>query len=206
MNTLTDPQQWEYNLPILVSIFLDAVYLTFDQNTANGFLNISSVGTKEMCQHQGFQTSYPDHQDRFDQCNQVLCSEGLKGRHYWEVEKTSSEVHVGVAYKSIKRKGAGESVTLGRNSASWSLLWSDGKSSTSHNKIAEDVSAAPSRKLGIFLDWPAGTLTFYNIKGTMEELEEQHHLYTFHTTFQEPVYPAFRIQDPETAIIICDSL
>ncbi|KAL2083267.1 hypothetical protein ACEWY4_021040 [Coilia grayii] len=104
-----------------------AVDLTLDQETANGYLHISSIGTKEnkKVKRESLLTPYPDHQDRFDSCNQVLCNEGLTGRHYWEVEKTSSEVYVGVAYKSMERKGVGERVELGRNSASWSLFWSD---------------------------------------------------------------------------------
>lgn len=180
-----------------------------DLETANEYLHTSGpnmTATKErMVKRQKEKQSYPDNPKRFDMCNQVLCSEGLTGRHYWEVMKTGPEVHVGVAYESISRKGAGGKVPLGQNSVSWNFLWSDKKSVVSHNSTTEPIPTFPSFKLGIFLDWPAGTLSFYGIKGTMKELEEPLHLYTFHTTFEKPVYPAFRIQNPDTALYLSDS-
>lgn len=175
-----------------------------DLETANEYLHIT--GTKERkVKRQNEKQIYPDHPKRFDRCNQVLCTEPLTGRHYWEVGKLGREVHVGVAYASISRKGADEKVLLGRNSASWNLLWSDQESAFSHNKITETISTQPSFKIGIFLDWPAGTLSFYRITGGMKELEEPEHIYTFHTTFEEPVYAAFRIQNPDTALFLAES-
>ncbi|XP_076141559.1 NACHT, LRR and PYD domains-containing protein 3-like isoform X1 [Alosa pseudoharengus] len=178
------------------------VDLRLDPETANVNLNVST--NEKIVKRQTEKESYPDHPNRFDQCNQILCREGLNERHYWEVEKSGSEVHVGVAYSSIIRKGTGKGVLLGQNSDSWNFFWSDekGKSTVSHNNITEPISVSSSWKMGIFLDWPAGTLSFYRIAGSMKELEEPEHLYTFHSTFKESVYPAFRIQNPGTTIFV----
>uniref|UniRef100_A0A3B3SAW7 Uncharacterized protein n=1 Tax=Paramormyrops kingsleyae TaxID=1676925 RepID=A0A3B3SAW7_9TELE len=58
--------------------------LTLDLNTANNNLHLSEgnrvVTWKEETQ------SYPDYQQRFDLRYQVLCTEGLTGCCYWEVE------------------------------------------------------------------------------------------------------------------------
>lgn len=175
-----------------------------DLETANEYLHMTDTN-KWMVKRQNEKQLYGNHPKRFDQCNQVLCTEGLRGRHYWEVGKSGPEVHVGVAYESIVRKGASKDVLLGRNNASWSFLWSNEKSAVSHNDITEPISTPHSFKIGIFLDWPAGTLSFYRITGGMKELEEPIHLYTFHTAFIEPVYPAFRIQNPGTSIFLSDS-
>ncbi|KAL0153533.1 hypothetical protein M9458_051147, partial [Cirrhinus mrigala] len=52
--------------------------------------------------------SYPDHPDRFDHHEQVLCEEILTGRCYWEVE-WSGQSNIAVTYKDINRKGGSES-------------------------------------------------------------------------------------------------
>ncbi|KAK2815557.1 hypothetical protein Q5P01_026024 [Channa striata] len=53
-----------------------------------------------------------------------------------------------------------------------------------------DVQAflARPKRLGLFLDWPAGLLSFYWVSGDTKTL-----LHTFHTTFNEPLYPVFTV-------------
>ncbi|XP_030256861.1 stonustoxin subunit alpha-like [Sparus aurata] len=60
--------------------------LTLDPNTANGYLHLSEDNKKATC---GSWLNYPDHPERFDSLTQVLCKEGLSGRHYWEVEMSN---------------------------------------------------------------------------------------------------------------------
>uniref|UniRef100_A0A3B4WTW5 NACHT domain-containing protein n=1 Tax=Seriola lalandi dorsalis TaxID=1841481 RepID=A0A3B4WTW5_SERLL len=69
--------------------------------------------------------SYPDHPDRFDQCPQLLCSTGLTGRCYWEVE-WRGRVDISVSYRGIKRKGNSDDCWFGLNDQSWSLFCSNG--------------------------------------------------------------------------------
>ncbi|XP_054455141.1 stonustoxin subunit beta-like [Anoplopoma fimbria] len=169
--------------------------LTLDPNTAQNYLTLSE-GNKKATKGSAWH-NYPDHPERFDTHPQVLCREGLSGRHYWEVEwkddSTSDEsIYVGVAYKRIDRKGGGLQSSLGDNSISWALLqylgWDSHIIEAYHNgKIKEDPFPSDGCPiLGVYLDWPAGTLSFYKVS-----FDTLSHLYTFNTTFTDPVYPGF---------------
>lgn len=127
---------------------------------------------------------YPDHPERFQGC-QVLCEQGLTGRHYWEVQCDSADV--GVAYKRIKRTGdcSGE-FSLGKNDNSW--CWLD-EGHFIHNSISvEHLTFSRSKIIGVYLDWPAGILTFFD---TFDDTWT--HLYTVCTTFTEPLHPGFSL-------------
>ncbi|KAK1784258.1 hypothetical protein P4O66_003717, partial [Electrophorus voltai] len=56
--------------------------LTLEPNTAHTRLSLSEGNRKVTCVKQ--QQSYPDHAERFDHWEQVLCRESLTGRCYWE--------------------------------------------------------------------------------------------------------------------------
>ena len=138
--------------------------------------------------------SYPDHVDRFDSRPQVLCTEGLTGHSYWELE-WSVKVDIAVTYRGIKRSGVGDDCDLGFNDKSWSLGCLDAHHgnyySVTHNRKHPDtlpVRPSGSNRVGVYLDWPAGTLSFYRVSS-----DTLTHLYTFQSTFTEPLYPAFRL-------------
>uniref|UniRef100_A0A669DAJ2 NACHT domain-containing protein n=1 Tax=Oreochromis niloticus TaxID=8128 RepID=A0A669DAJ2_ORENI len=76
--------------------------LTIDTNTVNTNLQLSD-NNRKVTRVEEVQ-SYPDHPDRFDGCHQLLCSNGLTGRCYWEVE-WRGEVAISVSYRRIRRKG-----------------------------------------------------------------------------------------------------
>uniref|UniRef100_A0A673A8C8 NACHT domain-containing protein n=1 Tax=Sphaeramia orbicularis TaxID=375764 RepID=A0A673A8C8_9TELE len=76
--------------------------LTLDPNTANRELKLSE-NNKKVKRVEEVQ-SYPDHQDRFEFWEQVMCSTGLNGRCYWEVQ-WSGNVYISVTYRGIRRKG-----------------------------------------------------------------------------------------------------
>uniref|UniRef100_A0A3P9Q1M7 B30.2/SPRY domain-containing protein n=1 Tax=Poecilia reticulata TaxID=8081 RepID=A0A3P9Q1M7_POERE len=157
--------------------------LTLDEKTAGQRITLTQ-DNKQAHFHQEKQ-HYPDHPDRFD-APQVLCKEGLTERHYWEVEfHDSSDGEVGVAYKSIARSGdSGSEYSLGQNEKSWS--WSiDG--TFSHSGSTDwFLTEIKIRSLGVYLDWPAGILSFFEVSP-----DELTHLYTVRTTFTEPLYPGF---------------
>ncbi|XP_041838404.1 protein NLRC3-like [Melanotaenia boesemani] len=165
--------------------------LTFDLDSMNEHLLLSECGrtvsyTKE-------KQPYPAHPERFDCSSLVLCREGLTGRCYWEVEWTCY-VNIAVTYKSLKRKEWDTQIERSDDTWCFSINASDGYSfQHSFQRVFVpiphvDVKAFLSRPktLGLFLDWPAGILSFYWLSGNKKTL-----IYTFHSTFTEPLFPAF---------------
>ncbi|XP_036394273.1 protein NLRC3-like [Megalops cyprinoides] len=169
-----------------------ACQLTLDPNTANRYLSLSE-GDRKVIHTPGRKQPYPDHPERFDLVRQVLCREGLSGtRCYWEAECSGRAV-IAVAYKGISRKGGGGSDSrFGCNDQSWSLYCSGYRFSARHNKNRTSIPAPSpppsSRRVGVYLDWPAGTLSFYSVSS-----DTLTHLHTFHTTFTQPLYPGFGV-------------
>ncbi|XP_062400021.1 stonustoxin subunit beta-like [Sardina pilchardus] len=166
-----------------------ACELTLDPNTAHRDLSLSEGNRKVTCGIQ--QQPYPDHPERFDSWSQVLCREGLTGRCYWEAEWSGGGVYIAVAYKSTPRTvRSGESSGFGHNARSWSLYCSGNSYSVWHNNKSTAIRAPSSRssRVGVYLDWPAGTLSFYSVSSNTLT-----HLHTFHSTFTEPLYPGFNV-------------
>uniref|UniRef100_A0A674BAD1 B30.2/SPRY domain-containing protein n=1 Tax=Salmo trutta TaxID=8032 RepID=A0A674BAD1_SALTR len=163
--------------------------LTLDPNTVNRLLSLSEENRKVTCRTE--EQPYPDHPERFEVWRQVLCREGLTGRCYWEVE-WSGGAGIGVTYKGINRRGGGDDCCLGYNDKSWSLFCSDNSYIAWHNNNDNiiDVPSSSSHRVGVYLDWPAGTLSFY--RASSDTLT---HLITFTSTFTEPLYPGFRVYD-----------
>ncbi|XP_063060304.1 NACHT, LRR and PYD domains-containing protein 12-like [Engraulis encrasicolus] len=162
-----------------------ACELTLDPNTACRVLPLSEGNRKVTCVIEA--QPYPDHPDRFENNAQVLCRQGLSGRCYWEAE-WSREAAIAVAYKSIQRKTGGKESGFGRNDKSWFLRCSSDSYSAWHNDEEIDIPAPfpQSGRVGVYLDWPAGTLSFYSVSS-----DTLTHLHTFHSTFTEPLYPGF---------------
>uniref|UniRef100_A0A0G2LB63 B30.2/SPRY domain-containing protein n=1 Tax=Gasterosteus aculeatus aculeatus TaxID=481459 RepID=A0A0G2LB63_GASAC len=129
--------------------------------------------------------SHHDHPDRFDYCPQLLCRTGLTGRCYWEVE-CRGDVYVSVSYRGIKRKGDSDDCMFGMNDQSWSLICSDGGYYVWHNKTETHISFSSSGRVAVYVDCPAGSLSFYRVSS-----DTLIHLHTFSTTFTEPLYPGF---------------
>ncbi|KAM4624402.1 NACHT, LRR and PYD domains-containing protein 3-like isoform 2-T2 [Polymixia lowei] len=162
-----------------------ACELTLDPNTTHRNLSLSD-GNRKVTQVEEEQ-SYPDHPERFDHWKQVLCREGLTGRCYWEVERRG-EVVIGVTYRGIGRRGKSGDCWLGRNDKSWSLFCSDNSYTARHGQRRTDINllSAGSDRVGVYLDWSAGTLSFYRVCS-----DTLTHIHTFHSTFTEPLYPGF---------------
>ncbi|XP_076153133.1 uncharacterized protein LOC143136317 isoform X2 [Alosa pseudoharengus] len=164
-----------------------ACELTLDPNTAHRELSLSE-GNRKVTRLSEKQP-YPEHPERFDRW-QVLCREGLSGRCYWEAE-WSDRASIAVAYKSIKRKGEDYDIIMGWNAKSWCLNCSpDYSYSVCHNNKHTDIPAPSScsRRVGVYLDWPAGTLSFYSVSS-----DTLTHLHTFHSSFTKPLCPGFYV-------------
>ncbi|XP_056100937.1 NACHT, LRR and PYD domains-containing protein 12-like isoform X1 [Rhinichthys klamathensis goyatoka] len=162
--------------------------LTLDPNTAHSRLILSDKNRKVTYVY-GHQP-YPDHPERFKNCEQVLCGERLTGRCYWEAEWSGYNADISVSCKGVNWKG-GSVFGFGSNGNSWSLICSDNKFSAWHIKKRTAIPAPPpfSNRVGVYLDVSAGTLSFYSVSDT----HTLTHLHTFNTTFTEPLYAGFRV-------------
>lgn len=156
----------------------------FNTNTASGALCFSKDG--RMVTWNEMQT-YPDNPERFTHYDQVLCRTGLLKSCYWEVE-FRGWIAVGVAYKTMERKGDGKECKLGGNDQSWSLECSPSSCYFLHDDIKTKIkSRCPPTKVGVYLDYKAGTLSFYNTSKKVSLLHK------VQTTFTQALYPGFGV-------------
>ncbi|KAL3995782.1 proteasome inhibitor subunit 1 (PI31) [Sarotherodon galilaeus] len=167
--------------------------LTIDTNTVNTKLQLSDNNRKVT--HGEEVQSYPDHPDRFDVRPQLLCTNGLTGRCYWEVE-WGGLVDISVSYRRIRRKGETYNCVFGYNDQSWSLdCIQDGPDAVCHNNSRASISSSSSssssvsNRVAVYVDCPAGTLSFYRVSS-----DTLIHLHTFNTTFTETLYPGFWLE------------
>ncbi|XP_030292535.1 NLR family CARD domain-containing protein 3-like [Sparus aurata] len=157
--------------------------LTLDPNTVNKKIKLSDNNRK--VSHVDEEQSYPDHPDRFDWC-QLMCRDGLTGRCYWEVE-WKGRLHIAVTYRGINRRGSGYDCLFGWNDQSWCLTCSKGCYSVCHNNRRTSISSSSiSCRVAVYVDYPAGTLSFYGVSS-----DTLIHLHTFKSTFTKPLYPGF---------------
>ncbi|XP_022625644.1 tripartite motif-containing protein 16-like [Seriola dumerili] len=157
--------------------------LTLDQNSVYRYLSLSQKNRRVTREH--YEKYYSAHPDRFTNVTQVLCREGLSERCYWEVSWSGGTWSVAVSYKDISRTYESE---FGKNNKSWSLVCSLGCYVFRHNTKIELVSGPNSSRIGVFLDYKAGTLSFYSISDTMTLL------HTVHNTFTQPLYPGLGLK------------
>ncbi|XP_070997265.1 NLR family CARD domain-containing protein 3-like isoform X2 [Oncorhynchus clarkii lewisi] len=159
--------------------------LSLDPNTASRNLSLSEENRTVTWRTE--EQPYPDHPERFQDFDQVLCTEGLSGRCYWEVEWSGRGAHIGVTYKGINRSGRGDDSGLGPSDKAWCLVCCDDRYMAWINSKLTTIpspSSPPSNRVGLYLDWPAGTMSFYKVCS-----DTLTHLHTFYTTFTEPLYP-----------------
>ncbi|XP_065118110.2 E3 ubiquitin/ISG15 ligase TRIM25-like [Paramisgurnus dabryanus] len=167
--------------------------VNLDRNTAHKRLCLSE-GNRVITKT-GTVQPYPHHPDRFDVYLQVLCSESLSGRCYWEVEWRGN-VDISVSYKSISRKGEGYKCLFGFNDQSWSLCCCDSSCSFFHNNIKTVLPVVlRSSRIGVYVDHSAGSLSFYSVSDTMTLIHR------VNTTFTKPLYPGFYVYG---SVKLCD--
>ncbi|XP_071370011.1 protein NLRC3-like [Centroberyx affinis] len=162
--------------------------LTLHPNTAHRMLFLSEDNRKVTAVRE---QPYPDHPERFDYWPQLLCRNGLTGRCYWEVER-EGWVSIGVTYRGIRRRGDSSDCRIGGNEKSWSLICYGYSYSAYHNNRSTAIpslTSSGSNRVAVYLDWPAGSLSFYRVSS-----DTLIHIHTFHSTFTEPLYPGFGFQ------------
>ncbi|XP_044839040.1 E3 ubiquitin-protein ligase TRIM39-like [Mauremys mutica] len=186
---LQEPEAVSTDLKNVYKISLDmrealkrfVVDVTLDPDTAHPNLVLSEdrkrvrLGDKRQ--------DLPNNPERFDGCVCVLGAEGfMGGRCYWEMEvgdKTGWAL--GVCRESVSRKGK---VTATPGNGYWVVWLEEGEYKANTSPLAPlPVSVRPSQ-VGIFLDYEAGEVSFYNVT-------DRSHLFTFTDTFSGKLRPYF---------------
>ncbi|KAM4605200.1 LOW QUALITY PROTEIN: uncharacterized protein ACJ7VT_017470 [Polymixia lowei] len=155
--------------------------IKLDPNTAHVNLFLSKGNRKVTLMLE--EELYPRHPDRFINTRQVLSTEGLTGRCYWEVEWSGGDVSIAVSYKNINRGGDYNECGFGHNNKSWALQSYSNSYEFKHNNITTPITGPRSSRVGVYLDYRAGTLCFYSVSETMTLLHR------VQTTFTQPLYP-----------------
>ncbi|XP_028298000.1 protein NLRC3-like, partial [Gouania willdenowi] len=163
-------------------------HIHLDTNSINRKLRLSDNNRMVTCVKKE-EELYPDHQDRFDHYYQVLCSTGLTGHCYWEVE-WNGDVSITVSYRGISRKGNSNDCLFGNNNQSWSLRCNSGFYYFIHNNIITHTSCpcGSSGRVGVYVDCPDGRLSFYEVSSDSMTL-----IHTVCTSFTDTLYPGFGI-------------
>uniref|UniRef100_A0A8C2H7N2 B30.2/SPRY domain-containing protein n=1 Tax=Cyprinus carpio TaxID=7962 RepID=A0A8C2H7N2_CYPCA len=166
--------------------------LTLDPNTAHNRLSLLEGNKKLLCNSKPNYEPYPDHPERYNDLQQILCKERLSGRCYWEAEWIG-EGDMGVSYK-------GHSCRFGGSNKSWILGCFVEELVAQHSGVGTHIPppAPPLNKVGVYVDEPAGILSFYSISDT----NTLRHLHTFNTTFTEPLYAGFVLYN--SSVSLCD--
>ncbi|KAM3602617.1 uncharacterized protein V6R79_007419 [Siganus canaliculatus] len=173
--------------------------LTLDPNTTNTELKLSDNNRKVTSAEE--KQPYPHHPERFDNWPQLLCRTGLTGRCYWEVE-WRGRVEIAVSYRGIRRRGGSVDSWFGRNDQSWSLRCSGDGYSVCHRNSKTSIplssSSSSSGRVAVYVDCPAGILSFYRVSS-----DKLIHLYTFNSTFTEPLFPGFGFWFSGSSVSLC---
>lgn len=131
--------------------------ITLDPDTANPELVLSE--DRRSVQRGDQRQALPDSPERFDPGPCVLGQERItSGRHYWEVEvgdRTSWAL--GVCKETVNRKEKGE---LSAGNGFWILVFLG--SFYNSTERAFSPLRDPPKRVGIFLDYEAGHLSFYS--------------------------------------------
>uniref|UniRef100_A0A3B1K7Q0 Uncharacterized protein n=1 Tax=Astyanax mexicanus TaxID=7994 RepID=A0A3B1K7Q0_ASTMX len=178
---------------------------TLDPNTVNPRLSLSEENRRVECGWGEELQAYPDHPERFDWWSQVLSRERVTGRCYWEAEwSEEGEADVALSYKTISRKGSGSGCEFGRNINSWSLHCAEIDYTVHHNNNIATLPTPPSgcRRVGVYVDCPAGTLSFYRVS-TDTPSHTLTHLHTFYTTFTQPLYAGIGVNYFGSSVCLC---
>uniref|UniRef100_A0A8C4RPA0 Uncharacterized protein n=1 Tax=Erpetoichthys calabaricus TaxID=27687 RepID=A0A8C4RPA0_ERPCA len=169
-------------------VFIDFCPLTLDWKTAQQRLHLSE-GNKTVTSDNDEKNEYPYNPVNDYKREQILCNEALTGTH---------NVEIGVTYKEEDIDYKYHQSLLGYNDMSW-CLWCFLQSQyfACHDKMQAVIHSPYSPRIGVYLDWPAGSLSFYRVSLTMTILHR------FNTTFTKPLYPVFYIFDGSN-VAICN--
>lgn len=173
--------------------------ITFDPDTAHRYLRLQEDNRK-VTNTTPWEHPYPDLPSRFVHWRQVLSQQSLYlHRYYFEIEISGAGIYVGLTCKGIDRKGEERNSCISGNNFSWSLHWNGKEYTAWHSDSETPLKASPFRRLGIYVNFQGGNLSFYGVESDAMTL-----VHRFDCKFTEPVYPAFWLSKKENAIRIVD--
>ncbi|XP_053144980.1 tripartite motif-containing protein 16 [Hemicordylus capensis] len=171
--------------------------ITFDPVTAHRYLRLLDDNYK-VTNTTPWEHPYLDHPDRFEHWRQVLSEKSLyMGRYYFEVEIFGAGIYIGMTYKCIDRKGSESNSCISGNNFSWCIKWNGKEFSAWHSDVETPLKSQGFSRIGVYLDYPRGTLSFYGIASDAMSL-----LHKFECKFAEPLYPAFWLSKKENSVRI----
>ncbi|XP_055479483.1 E3 ubiquitin-protein ligase TRIM21 [Psammomys obesus] len=162
------------------------VHITLDRNTANPWLVISK--DRRQVRLADTHQNVPENKERFDNYPMVLGAQRFSsGKIYWEVDVTRKEAwDLGVCRDSVQRKGQ---FSLSPEDGFWTIwLWKKDKYEAGTSPQTTLYVQVPPCQIGIFVDYEAGIVSFYNITdhGSL--------IYTFtECDFTGPLRPFFSV-------------
>ncbi|XP_056331986.1 NLR family CARD domain-containing protein 3 [Danio aesculapii] len=158
-----------------------ALKLTVNPDTVHPHLIVSDENRR--ISETTLDQKYPANPDRYTLYPQVMCTEPLADRSYFEVKCTGG-VSVGVAYKSSDRTED----LMGNNNTFPSLMCQDGKLNLwQNNKITRTFPVSTrSKRIGVYVDQEHGSLSYYSVHN-----DRLNHLHTHLTTFTRPLHVGF---------------
>ncbi|KAM8941482.1 butyrophilin-like protein 9 [Lycaon pictus] len=161
-----------------------AVDVTLDPASAHHSLEVSEDG-KSVSSCTAVPGPVMGDPQRFSEQTCVLsCQHFSGGRHYWEVHVgRRSRWFLGVCLATVPRMGPAQ---LSPASGYWVMgLWNHCEYFVLDPHRIALTLRVPPRRVGIFLDWEAGKLSFFNVS-------DGSHIFTFTDTFSGTLYAYFR--------------
>ncbi|NXE49602.1 TRI50 ligase, partial [Casuarius casuarius] len=164
--------------------------LKLDPVTAHPLLELFKGDTVVQC---GLYQRRDSNPKRFDSSNCILTSKGFScGQHYWEViVGTRNHWRIGIIKGTVSRKGK---LSKSPENGVWLIGLKEGKiyEAFSTPRATLPLAARPQR-IGIYLHYEKGELTFYNA----DSPDELSPIYTFQAEFQGQLYPIVDLCWPE---------
>nr|XP_006113452.2 butyrophilin subfamily 1 member A1-like [Pelodiscus sinensis] len=168
--------------------------IKLDADTAHP--NLSVAGDKKSLTHEPQPQKSPPNSERFDSTACVLGSEGFSdGKHYWEVDvESSTEWDLGVALKSIERKGK---MSLSPKEGFWVLGQSGRDYWAKTDPWTRVIVQKKPKKIGVYFGYEERQVTFFSVT-------DMSVLFTFSDcSFSGEVCPFFKNSHKETTMRIC---
>ncbi|XP_019964643.2 E3 ubiquitin-protein ligase TRIM50 isoform X2 [Paralichthys olivaceus] len=156
--------------------------LKLDPQTTHPMLELHHGDTVVVCG--AVLRRLPDNPERFSYSYCVLTNRGFSsGKHYWEVEVGNKpKWRLGLVKGTTGRKSK---LVKSPESGVWLIGLKDGVyEAFSSPRVVLPVSTPPCR-VGLFLDYEGGSLTFYN----SDSPDELGFIYSFRLDIQGKVYP-----------------